>query len=99
MGHKHSVHNSLFNSDTSRNFYIDSTGVEELQHIEGSGKGKLHLHSSCILFTQAVSSPGGGLEASRDAGVVKALLCSSLNPLLLSRLEGRERAKLRRNTG
>ena len=76
MGPKHSVHNSLFNGDISRNFYIDSTGVEELQRVEGSGKGKgkLHLHSNCIPFTQTVSLPGGGLQDSQDGGVVKALL-------------------------
>ena len=40
--------------------------MEELQRVEGSGKGKgkLNLHSNCILFTQTVSLPGGGLQAS-----------------------------------
>lgn len=38
---------------------------------------KIHLHNNHILFTQILSFPGGGLEASRDWGVPKL---SSVTP-------------------
>ena len=102
-GHKHSVYNSLFDGGTSRNFYTDSTGVEEVQCLgeSGKGKGKLHLHNNCILFTQTVSFPGGGLGEDwrlAEMGVLSKLSFVPFEPITTLQRKSQAREESRTNT-